>query len=182
MRVPPARLARSVGRCSPGVVTDDLALAAALPPQDVPGRAHVLDVVRTVGHGEAAFRTAAERLATWHLQRAVGFRVRSDGRADQVGTTVLLGVGVGPLRRWAGCRVTEVVTGGTTAGFSYATLAGHPEQGVERFTVALAPDGTVTGRVQAWSRPAWLLARLAGPLGRVAQRVVARRYLASLTG
>jgi uncharacterized protein (UPF0548 family) len=140
----------------------------------------VLDVTRPVGLGETAFAAAAERLATWHVQRAVGFRVLADGRADAEGTTVLLGVGVGRLRRWAGCRVTEVVRGGTTAGFSYATLPGHPETGVERFTVALGPDGVVTARVQAWSRPAWRLARLAGPLGPLAQRVVARRYLAAL--
>ncbi|GAB2907389.1 hypothetical protein GCM10027047_02130 [Rhodococcus aerolatus] len=162
-------------------MTDRLARAAAQPPQAVPPRAHVLDVTRPVGHGEAAFHRAAERVATWHLQRSVGFRVRSDGRADEEGTTVLLGVGVGPLRSWAGCRVTEVVSGERTSGFSYATLAGHPEQGVERFTVSLGADGTVTGRVQAWSRPAWAAARLAGPLGRLAQRGVARRYLASLT-
>lgn len=163
-------------------MTDPLARAAAQSPSGVPARAHVLDVTRPVGHGEEVYRTAAERVATWHLQRAVGFAVRSDGRADQEGTTVLLGLGVGPLRRWAGCRVTEVVAGASTAGFSYATLPGHPQQGVERFTVSLGPDGTVTGRVQAWSRPAWRLARLAGPLGRLAQRVVTRRYLASLTG
>lgn len=94
---------------------------------------------------------------------------------------MLLGVGVGPARAWFGCRVVEVASSPELVGYAYATLPGHPERGVERFTVARATDGTVTGRVQAWSVPAWTLARLAGPVGRLAQRAAAGVYLRRLS-
>jgi uncharacterized protein (UPF0548 family) len=159
-----------------------LTAALARHPQHAPAGAHTLDVVRVLGAGDPTFEVARERLATWVTHRNAVVAVEADGRADTLGTTVVLGVGLGPLRAWAGCRVVEVVDEPRCAGYAYATLPGHPARGVERFTVSLAPDGTVTARVQAWSRPAWRVLALAGPLGRAAQRLVARRYLATLVG
>lgn len=180
MRVPPLRLARTASRCCAGAVADLLARTAALPPDAVPPGAHRLDLTRVVGRGEAALARAAARLAAWDPQRRAGFRVRADGPADALGTTVLLGAGVGPARLWFGCRVVEVLDTPTAAGFTYATLPGHPERGHERFTVTLTTEGLVVGRVQAWSAPRGLPARLAGPLGRRAQRSVAGVYLDAL--
>lgn len=175
--VGPSTSARATDVVECGV--DRLTRAAALDPGVLPERTHELDVLRVLGSGAEVFATAAQRLATWHTHRGL-FAVRADGRADELGTTVLLGVGAGPARAWFGCRVVEVLDERGRAGYSYATLAGHPERGVERLTVTLADDGTVMGRVQAWSAPAWTLARLAGPLGHTGQLLVAQRYLRRL--
>lgn len=159
-----------------------LARAALLHPRHAPAAAHELDVSRVLGSGQETFVTARERLATWATHRGTLVAVEADGRADALGTTVLLGMGLGPVRAWFGCRVVEVVDTPRCAGYAYATLPGHPVRGVERFTVSLAADGTATARVQAWSRPAWRLLALAGPLGRGGQQLMARRYLAALAG
>lgn len=157
-----------------------LVRAATLHPQHAPAGAHALDVRSVLGTGQETFDTARELLATWATHRNALVAVDADGRADTLGTTVVLGTGLGPARAWFGCRVVEVVDEPGCAGHAYATLPGHPEQGVERFTVSLASDGTVTGRVQAWSRPAWRVLAVAGPLGRVGQRFMAHHYLAAL--
>ena len=153
--------------------------AGALVPDPVPAAPHVLDVTRPIGHGEGALTTAAGRLARWDVHRRVGFAVRADGGADAVGTTVLLGVGARGVRAWFGCRVVAVLAEPHAAGFTYATLPGHPEEGHERFTLTMTSEGLVVGRIQAWSRPR-PLARLAGPLGRHAQRLAAQAYLDAL--
>lgn len=63
-------------------------------------------------------------------------------------------------------------------GFEIATLAGHPERGAETFVVRL---DRVTGRlsltIEAWSRPASLLVRLSGPVGRWLQLRATRAAL-----
>lgn len=167
-------------------MSDRLARAAALSPRRPPdaSEADELVVSAVLGSGEAAYAQAAERLATWATHQLPGMRTESDGRSDQLGATVLIGLGAGRTRVWFGCRVVEVVDEHDGArrriGYSYATLPGHPERGVERFTVELAPDGTVTGHVQAWSRPAWTVLTILGPVPRWVQRRIAAQYLRRL--
>lgn len=159
-----------------------LARAAATDPAPLhPGDAvDELDVRRQLGVGDVAFTTATERLACWATHRSMFVTVTSDGRSDELGATVLLGVGIAPVRWWMGCRVVEVVSEQCRAGFAYATLPGHPVRGVERFTVTLGGHGVVTGRVQAWSQPADRALALAGPLARREQNVAAAQYLRRL--
>ena len=61
-------------------------------------------------------------------------------------------------------------------GFAYGTLAGHPESGEESFVLERDPEGVVTLTVTAISRPAAWYTRAAGPVGRLARRLIARRY------
>ena len=61
------------------------------------------------------------------------------------------------------------------------TLPGHPESGEEAFLVVRVGDGCEF-RITAFSRPATLLARASGPLGRAVQRLVTDRYLAAADG
>ena len=75
------------------------------------------------------------------------------------------------------CRVVKVIDSDTEFGFSYGTLPHHPEEGEELFAVRNNGDGTVTFRVLAFSKPAGLVTRLIGPLGRFIQRSMTRRYL-----
>jgi uncharacterized protein (UPF0548 family) len=66
-------------------------------------------------------------------------------------------------------------------GFAYGTLPGHPELGEEAFVIDRADDDTITFAIKAFSRPATDLAKVAGPLGRLAQRRMTARYLRSLS-
>ncbi|MFC6343752.1 DUF1990 domain-containing protein, partial [Nocardioides hankookensis] len=102
----------------------------------------------------------------------------ASGPADEPGATVAMRLG--PLR--VPCRVVYVVREPDRVGFAYGTLPGHPESGEERFEVARAADGTVTFEVTAFSRPATMLARLGGPIGRAVQDRITERYLNAAAG
>lgn len=131
---------------------------------------------RPVGRGRAAFEAAAECVLAWGMHRGAGIRVRAEASRAVQGTTMVSGIGVGPLRISAPCRVVWTVDEPDRRGFGYATLPGHPERGEEAFLVALAPDGTVTFTVAAFSRPALWWSRLAGPVVVLLQHVAARAY------
>jgi uncharacterized protein (UPF0548 family) len=80
---------------------------------------------------------------------------------------------------WAtgSCRIVRVLDSDAEFGFSYGTLRHHPEEGEELFAVRNNGDGTVTFRVAAFSKPAGLVTRLIGPIGRLIQRSMTHRYL-----
>ena len=71
------------------------------------------------------------------------------------------------------------VTEARRRGFAYGTLPGHPESGEEAFVVERTPDDAITFTITAFSRPATVTARIAGPLGQLIQRHVTYRYLRS---
>ena len=145
-----------------------------------PGYAH-LDRRRVVGRGRATFERVAEGVMTYGVQRGAGLRVRAASPRASLGDDVT--VVLGP-RRWAveaPCRVVATVDEPARRGFAYGTLEGHPESGEELFLAEHHDDDTVTLTVRAFSRPAWRSARLAGPAGRLLQRVVTQRYLSALS-
>jgi uncharacterized protein (UPF0548 family) len=76
--------------------------------------------------------------------------------------------------------VVWAATEGDERGFSYGTLAGHPESGEERFTVRLRPDGDVVFDIRVFFRLASPAARLATPLSLLLQRLGTKRYLAAI--
>ncbi|QKE82867.1 DUF1990 domain-containing protein [Arthrobacter sp. NEB 688] len=123
---------------------------------------------------------AAHDLFTWQVQARAGLHVRTSELPLRTGTVVEMRGGVGPLALTIPCRVVDVIDEPGRAGFAYGTLAGHPEAGEERFLVERLDDGRLRFRITAVSRPASLLARLAGPLGRAGQRWMTRRYLRAL--
>jgi uncharacterized protein (UPF0548 family) len=133
-----------------------------------------------LARGEDSFRAAGETILGWGMQRGAGLRVHAETPRATAGSTAVLGIGVAGVYLAFPCRVNEVYAEPTRLGFSYLTLPGHPECGIERFLVELAPDGAVQASVTAVSRPANLLVSLAGPVGRAAQRWTADRYLAAL--
>ena len=92
---------------------------------------------------------------------------------------VELRIGVGPLSIIAPCRVVYVIDESDRCGFGYGTLPGHPESGEESFLLERA-DNAVTFTVTAFSKPATMLTRLAGPIGRRVQDVMTARYLRAL--
>ncbi|WP_063732934.1 DUF1990 family protein [Streptomyces sp. RTd22] len=131
--------------------------------------------VRTrIGAGPEVFEAAGRAVLEWRMHRAVGVTIRADGPAAE-GRTVVVGLGAGPLRLRAPCAVVWTVADGTSAGFAYGTLPGHPECGEESFVVSLERDGSVWLTVTAFSRPAVRLTRAVAPLVPYFQRAYALR-------
>jgi uncharacterized protein (UPF0548 family) len=136
----------------------------------------------TAGSGTGAFARAARDLLGWQVHLRAGLGVAASAAVAEPGAVVLLTLRAGPLRVAAPCRVLRVVSEPDRAGFSYGTLTGHPEQGEESFLVERHADDRVTFTVTASSRPASLLARAAGPAGRLVQHRITARYLQALAG
>ena len=81
----------------------------------------------------------------------------------------------GPVELLAPCRVVAVVEGG----FTYGTLAGHPESGEESFVVHA--DGARTWlAIRSYSRLASVVARVGTPVSRRVQSRAVDRYAAAL--
>lgn len=133
-----------------------------------------------LGAGRAVFDAAAAALLGWQMHVRSVARVAATAPRAGPDVIVVLTVGVGPLRVNAPCRVVRVVDEQRRQGFAYGTLPGHPERGEESFVVELDGDEAVSFAITAFSRPASLLAKLAGPLGSLAQREMTNRYLRSL--
>ncbi|WP_059013161.1 DUF1990 family protein [Streptomyces specialis] len=152
--------------------TRDGGAGAALPP---PGF-HLLRRRTRLGTGPAARDAAGRALLEWRMHRGVGMTVEADAAEAAPGVEVTVGIGVGPLRLRAPCRVVWVVREPDRIGFAYGTLSGHPEAGEEAFVVERLPDDSVWLVVTAFSRPSAWYARAAGPVGRAGQRLVARGY------
>jgi uncharacterized protein (UPF0548 family) len=139
----------------------------------------VLAVRTELGSGADVFERAAEVVLGWGLQRGAGLRVVADRAEAQQGRDVVIGIPAGPLMMLAPCRVVEVFSDPARRGFAYVTLPGHPERGIETFTVRLGEDGRVDLTVQAFAGPGMALVRLGWPVGRPMQRWYTGRYLAA---
>ncbi len=127
-----------------------------------------------IGIGQERFERAADAVMHWGMQRGSGLRVRASSDAVVLDAIVVVRMGFLP----APCRVVYVVDEPDMRGFAYGTLPGHPESGEERFVVRRDPDtSAVFAEVSAFSRPATWWSKAGGPLVKVAQRVIARRYL-----
>lgn len=129
--------------------------------------------------GGASLVAAGEALRQWVIHRSAGLLVESDGPA-RAGGTVVLGMRVGPLWAIAPCRVVALVDEPGRVGFTYATLPGHPELGVESFVFEREnASGVLWFRVDAVSRPAQWMSRLAPYAARRVQGRITGRYLAA---
>jgi uncharacterized protein (UPF0548 family) len=126
------------------------------------------------------FASTAEDLLGWRIHERAGLSVCASGPVAR-NAVVRLGLGVGPVRVPALCRVVDVVIEHDCVGFAYGTLPGHSESGEESFFV-FRIGSQCEFRITAFSRSATLLARASGPLGRAVQRLVTDRYLAAADG
>ncbi len=141
---------------------------------------HHQNAARVIGSGAETFAVAAAELFSWQAHLRAGLRVTASTATAEPGTVVLLGIGVGPLRMRAPCRVVYTITEPQRKGFAYGTLPGHPESGEEAFTISQREDGLVVFTITAFSRPATTAARAAGPLGLLIQRHFTQAYLRAL--
>lgn len=134
-----------------------------------------LRVATPVGRGERDHRAAAQAVNRWLMHRAMGVRMATTAESAVPGALVVVGLGVGPLRLRAPCRVVWAVDEPGRTGWGYGTLPGHPVRGEEAFVVERDDRGTVWLTVTAFSRPAVWWTHAAGPLLRVLQRAYAWR-------
>ncbi len=119
----------------------------------------------------------AEALMTWQMQESSGIRRVSGPPRVTLGADVAFRF----LGQKVPCRVVDVVDEPNRRGFAYGTLPGHPEKGEERFAVERDPaTGEVTVTITAFSNPALLRTKLAGPFNRLVQRTMTQRYLNAL--
>jgi uncharacterized protein (UPF0548 family) len=152
-----------------------------------------------VGRGPHVFAAAVRGLRSFDMQRGAGLRVRfirsgappsgaeaelsslrTDAPGVEVAAEVAMGMGVGPLRLWAPCRVVWVIDEPRLYGYGYGTLPGHPESGEEGFLVSLDEQEFVRLEIRAFSRPARWFARWSGPAETLVQDWATDRYRASL--
>jgi uncharacterized protein (UPF0548 family) len=123
-----------------------------------------------LGNGDEVFRRAAEAVMTFTMHRAIGATV--DATADRAAPGVRLTVGKGPLT--VPCEVVWALDEPTRAGWGYGTLPGHQASGEEAFEVVRRGPDRIWFTVTAYSRPARLPMKLAGPVAVVVQQAYAR--------
>ncbi len=141
---------------------------------ELPAGYHHLRARARIGTGRDRFEEAADAVSHWGMQRGAGLRVQAGSERAQPGSDVL--GSIGPIR--VPCRVVYVVDEPERRGFAYGTLPGHPETGEELFCVRHDPDtDAVYVEIVAFSRPALWWSRAGGPVGRLAQKLITRRYL-----
>lgn len=129
-----------------------------------------------IGRGHEVFAAAGDAVCRWRAQLGAGLQVSASESAAVAGALVILGLGIGPLRLRAPCRVVYAVDEPRRRGFAYGTLAGHPESGEEAFMIQHHNDDAVSFTITAFSRPATRLAKVIGPAGGVVQRQITARY------
>jgi uncharacterized protein (UPF0548 family) len=134
-----------------------------------------------IGHGKPDFEAAADRLMTWGIHERAGVSISSSTPTVAVGTVVLLKVRVLGIPFRAPCEVTKAWRSPRSCGFTYRALPGHPEDGVETFTIDFGSGDDVRFTVEADSRPGSWLTVLGSVVARRVQGRVNARYLAAAT-
>jgi uncharacterized protein (UPF0548 family) len=122
-----------------------------------------------------AFERGRQGLRTWQAHLGAGARIFPEGDFNP-GETVLVVLAIGPIQVVAPCRIVYVIDEPDRFGFAYGTLQGHPEEGEEAFVVERLDPGHVQFGIRAFSRPADALARAIGPIGRLVQTRMTKRY------
>lgn len=135
---------------------------------------------RLLGQGDKVWSEAKTKVMTWAAHANAEVRV-VPSLPPVVSSVVMLTFDVGPAHVLAPCRIVLVADEPARVGFAYGTLAGHPERGEESFMVERREDDTTWFVIIAFSRPADLTTRLAGPVARLIQRRVTNKYLDGLT-
>lgn len=143
------------------------------------GYGHVCRDV-SVGSGPEVFERAAAALFDWRMHEGAGLAVVYSGGTPAPGIVVVLRASWGPMHLTIPCRVVYTINTADRRGFAYGTLPGHPERGEEAFTIGMTGSGDVRIRIRAFSRPASLVARAGGPLGRLIQRYATDRYISAI--
>jgi uncharacterized protein (UPF0548 family) len=131
-----------------------------------------------VGQGRPSFDALAAGMRAFEVHRGAGMGVRAVG-PPSVGWAFETGLGVGPLRLWAPCRIVWLADEPDRYGYGFGTLPGHPMRGEEAMEASLDADGSVWFVIRAFSRPGTWYAGVGGPLRNLAQDRITDRYVAA---
>jgi uncharacterized protein (UPF0548 family) len=148
--------------------------------ESLPAGYHHLRRQVGIGSGVSRFEQAADLLLSWGMHRRAGVEVRPSSTTVTDDAVAILRLGRGIAAVDAPVRVVHLLDEPHRKGFAYGTLAGHPESGEEAFVVEIGDDGAVRFTITAFSRPARLFTRIAGPANRAVQSIVTKRYLRSM--
>jgi uncharacterized protein (UPF0548 family) len=136
--------------------------------------------VLDLGRGAMTWDRACEAIEHWEAHRHAGFTITPALAPIEGGQTLLASRSIGGLVLVIPCRIIYRTDEPGRFGFAYGTLPGHPERGEEAFHIVRTPDGSVLAEIVAFSRPADLPTRLAGPIARSIQKAATRQYLAGI--
>ncbi|SLM92603.1 MULTISPECIES: DUF1990 family protein [Brevibacterium] len=149
-------------------------------PPDPSTRLHRSEVSAVIGSGDETWKRAAADLLRWKVKTRSGFRV-DDDQPVTPGTELIVTARVLGITVREPIRVEHVVESEDRVGFSYRTLPGHPVSGEEAFIVHREGEDVIL-TIRSLTGPSPRLPwRPLFPLLLLAQRVVRRRYLRSLT-
>lgn len=87
------------------------------------------------------FSQAAEELMSWQVHERAGLRIAASSPRADVGTVVMMRLGIGRAAITAACRVVYVIDTPARVGFAYGTLPGHPESGESCLSSDTTPMG-----------------------------------------
>lgn len=104
---------------------------------------HHQHAARVIGSGPETFNAAAAELFSWQAHLRAGLRVTASTATAEPGTVVLLGIGFGPMRMRAPCRVIYTISDPRRKGFAYGHCPGIQNP-------AKKPSRSATGTT-AWS-------------------------------
>lgn len=129
---------------------------------------------------EGDLQRATDALMTYKIfspKRMYPLVCTPDGRIA-LDSTIVQRVVLGPAAIETGVRVIEVEQTDERSYFAYATLEGHPEQGIASFAVIRSGSG-IALRAEAWSRAGSWLTRVGRPISRFLQRALTEEAVAS---
>jgi len=135
-----------------------------------------------LGHGQETFERSVMGLKEFRSHRTKCTNVFPESARVEVGQSVIVMIGTRAVSIAAPCRIVKVVDEECVFGFAYGTLPGHPENGEESFVIRLSPSGAVSFEIRSFSRAQGFLVKLSGPIARLIQIKVTKRYLNAIRG
>jgi uncharacterized protein (UPF0548 family) len=136
-----------------------------------------------VGRGERDYEAACDAIREWKMFPSPWTKISPMAAPLREGSIVAMQAHVLGLWWLNACRIIYLVNDQVPVrrfGFAYGTMPAHVEQGEERFSVELHPDGAVWYDLRAFSRPRYWPVRLGKPLARHLQRRFVRESQASV--
>jgi len=134
---------------------------------------------------DAAFDRLRSRLLSYDIfpPRFLRFVICPPGELE-VGSVIVQRVGYGPIALESAVRVVDIwrrrADGEQQAGFSYVTLAGHPERGAASFEVRMGSEEKLSLILESRSTPGSVATRLARPLARSIQLLLTQAAIRRL--
>ena len=133
-----------------------------------------------LGHGQEIFERSVMGLKEFRSHRTKWTKIFPESAQVEVGQSLIVMIGTSAVSIAAPCRIVKVVDEDCIFGFAYGTLPGHPENGEESFVIRLSPSGTVNFEIRSFSRAQGILVKLSGPIARLIQLKVTKRYLKAI--